>query len=48
VDVRVLPPVETSGWTTETMDAHVAEVRQLFVEELERWPLARPAVAAVR
>ena len=30
VEVDVLPPVETSGWSAETIDEHVASVRRLF------------------
>jgi len=30
VEVDVLPPVDTSGWTAETIEEHVAEVRRLF------------------
>lgn len=38
VDVVVLPPIDTSGWTTETVDQHRDAVRELFVETLENWP----------
>ena len=38
VDVRVLPPVDTRGWARQTIDQHVAEVRQLFVDTLADWP----------
>ena len=34
VAVEVLPPVDTSDWTAETIDTHVAEVRQLFLDTL--------------
>jgi putative phosphoserine phosphatase/1-acylglycerol-3-phosphate O-acyltransferase len=30
VEVDVLRPVETTGWTADTIDEHVAEVRRLF------------------
>ena len=52
VDVCVLPPVDTSGWTRESLDQNVADVRQLFVDTLARWPgepdvrVARRALAA--
>jgi putative phosphoserine phosphatase/1-acylglycerol-3-phosphate O-acyltransferase len=49
VDVRVLPPVETRGWSPATMDAHAAEVRRLFVEALDGWdpfPVPAPTAAA--
>ncbi len=42
VQVRVLPPVSTRGWSAEELDAHVAEVRQMFVETLATWPLLNP------
>lgn len=38
VQVAVLPPVDVSDWTVETMDARIAEVRQQFVDTLEHWP----------
>jgi putative phosphoserine phosphatase/1-acylglycerol-3-phosphate O-acyltransferase len=38
VDVVVLPPVDTSTWTTETVDEHRDSVRQMFVDTLEHWP----------
>lgn len=34
VDVEVLPPVNTSTWTTKTIDAHVREVRNMFARAL--------------
>jgi putative phosphoserine phosphatase/1-acylglycerol-3-phosphate O-acyltransferase len=46
VDVVVLPPVDTSEWTTETIDEHVAEVREMFVRTLADWPGTRKALAA--
>jgi putative phosphoserine phosphatase/1-acylglycerol-3-phosphate O-acyltransferase len=42
VQVRVLPPVSTRGWSAEELDARVAEVRQMFVETLATWPLLNP------
>lgn len=38
VDVVVLPPVDTSEWTTETIDQHRDDVRQMFVDTLASWP----------
>jgi putative phosphoserine phosphatase / 1-acylglycerol-3-phosphate O-acyltransferase len=38
VDVVVLPPVDTSGWRSETVDQHRDEVREMFVQTLENWP----------
>jgi putative phosphoserine phosphatase/1-acylglycerol-3-phosphate O-acyltransferase len=36
VEVDVLPPVDTSDWRRETIDEHVAEVRGMFLRELEQ------------
>jgi len=38
VDIAVLPPVQTGKWSARTIDKHVAEVRQLFLDTLENWP----------
>ena len=46
VDVVVLPPVDTSDWTVETLDEHVAYVREMFVRTLKDWPSAQPALTA--
>jgi lysophosphatidate acyltransferase len=32
--IEVLEPVDTSDWTAETIDAHVAQVRDIFVAHL--------------
>ncbi|MDX1735985.1 MAG: HAD-IB family hydrolase [Halioglobus sp.] len=34
VEVEVLPPVDTSDWSVETLDEHVAQVRNLFLRAL--------------
>jgi putative phosphoserine phosphatase/1-acylglycerol-3-phosphate O-acyltransferase len=34
IKIKVLPPVDTSGWSKQTLDSHVAEVRQMFVDTL--------------
>jgi putative phosphoserine phosphatase/1-acylglycerol-3-phosphate O-acyltransferase len=34
VEVEILPPVETSDWKAETIDKHVASVRDLFLQTL--------------
>ncbi len=39
VEVRVLPPVDTSSWTPETVGEHAEQVRQLFLESLAQWPV---------
>jgi putative phosphoserine phosphatase/1-acylglycerol-3-phosphate O-acyltransferase len=38
VDVAVLDPVPTDDWTVEKLDQHIAEVRQQFVDTLDKWP----------
>ena len=38
VDVVVLEPIPTDTWTKDTLDQHIAEVRQLFVDTLDNWP----------
>jgi putative phosphoserine phosphatase/1-acylglycerol-3-phosphate O-acyltransferase len=34
VRVSVLPPIDTSAWKLETLDAHVAEARERFARAL--------------
>ncbi len=34
VEVDVLPPVDTSEWRRETIEEHVAEIREMFLETL--------------
>jgi putative phosphoserine phosphatase/1-acylglycerol-3-phosphate O-acyltransferase len=50
VDVVVLPPVDTSEFHVETLDEHVKQVRDQFVETLAHWPGSAvaqlPAVSA--
>jgi putative phosphoserine phosphatase/1-acylglycerol-3-phosphate O-acyltransferase len=48
VDIVVLPPVDTSQWSVETIDDHVKEVRDMFVETLADWPAPHPALPAAR
>jgi putative phosphoserine phosphatase/1-acylglycerol-3-phosphate O-acyltransferase len=38
VEVAVLPPVDTSEFRVETLDEHVKQVRDQFVETLAHWP----------
>jgi putative phosphoserine phosphatase/1-acylglycerol-3-phosphate O-acyltransferase len=38
VQVDVLAPIDTSGWSVETIDDHVAEVRQLYLDALGQGP----------
>jgi putative phosphoserine phosphatase / 1-acylglycerol-3-phosphate O-acyltransferase len=37
VEVRVLPPVDTSAWRARTIGDHAAEVRTMFVRTLAEW-----------
>jgi putative phosphoserine phosphatase/1-acylglycerol-3-phosphate O-acyltransferase len=38
VEVRVLDPISTAGWTKADLDAAVAVVHQLYEDTLESWP----------
>jgi putative phosphoserine phosphatase/1-acylglycerol-3-phosphate O-acyltransferase len=38
VDVAVLPPISTEGWTVADLDDRVAAVRQAYLDTLARWP----------
>ncbi len=38
VDVVVHPPIDTSGWSLDTIADHVSEVRGIFLDTLENWP----------
>ncbi|GAA1482127.1 HAD-IB family hydrolase [Gordonia sinesedis] len=39
VEVKVLPPVDTSDWRSETIGEHAEEVRQMFIDTLTDWPV---------
>ncbi|MGV9712585.1 HAD-IB family hydrolase [Gordonia sp. NPDC003424] len=39
VEVKVLPPVDTSGWEADSMGRHAEEVRQMFITALADWPV---------
>ncbi len=41
VQVQVLPPIDTSKWTAETVDEHVAEVRGMYLKALDQEKPAR-------
>jgi putative phosphoserine phosphatase/1-acylglycerol-3-phosphate O-acyltransferase len=34
----VLPPIDTSGWTAETVEEHRDEVWQMYRDVLDDWP----------
>lgn len=38
VDVAVLDPVDTGGWTADDLDQRIAEVRQRVMDTLADWP----------
>ncbi len=38
IEIVVLEPIDTSGWTAETITEHVADVRGQFLETLDDWP----------
>jgi len=38
LDVAVLPPVPTVGWTKNDIDEQVHRVRQMFLDTLANWP----------
>ncbi len=44
VNVEVLPPVETDDWSAETIDEHVATVRNMYLEALGQKKPPRPKV----
>jgi len=46
VKVEVLPPVDTSEWSAETIDAHVAEVRGMYLRALGQDEPTPPRVLA--
>ena len=45
ITIRFLPAIDTSGWNLETIEQHIADVRQAFIDALpvEQRPL--PAAA---
>jgi putative phosphoserine phosphatase/1-acylglycerol-3-phosphate O-acyltransferase len=38
VQVEVLPPVDTSGWSVDSLDRHVSEVRAMYLKALGQVP----------
>jgi putative phosphoserine phosphatase/1-acylglycerol-3-phosphate O-acyltransferase len=38
VDVKVLEPITTEGWTADGLDKRVEQIRERFVHTLEDWP----------
>ena len=48
VKITVLPAVDTSDWTVETIDEHVHQVRDLFLEELDQMQFQPQREAAIK
>lgn len=42
VEIELLPPIETAHWTRESLDAHIEEIRQVYIAALpdDQKPLA--------
>jgi HAD superfamily hydrolase (TIGR01490 family) len=38
VQIAVLPPVDTGGWTAEGLDSHVQRIRGQYLATLANWP----------
>jgi putative phosphoserine phosphatase/1-acylglycerol-3-phosphate O-acyltransferase len=36
VKVEVLPPIDTSKWSVSTIDTHVSDVRNIYLEALDQ------------
>jgi putative phosphoserine phosphatase/1-acylglycerol-3-phosphate O-acyltransferase len=48
IEVVVLDPIDTSDWSVDTIDEHVADVRGRFLDTLEDWPSDRRHLEPVR
>jgi putative phosphoserine phosphatase/1-acylglycerol-3-phosphate O-acyltransferase len=48
VHVDVLPPVSTDGWSAETIDKHVAEVRGQYLRRLGQTSEEKVQLASVK
>ena len=44
VDIVVYPPISLDDWTLDDLPERIAEVRQLYVDTLENWPLGKVPV----
>ncbi|MCB0914182.1 MAG: HAD-IB family hydrolase [Actinobacteria bacterium] len=38
LDVKVLDPIDTSDWDVKDLDAHVEQVRSLYIDAMASWP----------
>jgi len=36
IDVVVLPPIATTGWTRENLPEHIAEIERMYAETISR------------
>ena len=36
VNVEVLPPIDTGSWTVESLDRHIAEIRDMYLTALDQ------------
>ena len=41
VDIVVYPPISLDDWTLDDLPERIAEVRQLYVDTLENWPVGK-------
>jgi putative phosphoserine phosphatase/1-acylglycerol-3-phosphate O-acyltransferase len=41
VDIVVYPPISLDDWTLDDLVDRIAEVRQLYVDTLENWPIGK-------
>jgi putative phosphoserine phosphatase/1-acylglycerol-3-phosphate O-acyltransferase len=39
IDVVVHPPIPTFDWTNDELEKRIAEVRDLYVDTLDEWPV---------
>ena len=47
VDIVVYPPLSVADWTLDDLEDRIAEVRQLFIDTLENWPVGEVPKAAL-
>jgi len=47
VDIVVYPPISLDDWTLDDLPERIAEVRQLYVDTLENWPLGKVPVMSL-
>jgi putative phosphoserine phosphatase/1-acylglycerol-3-phosphate O-acyltransferase len=47
VDVVVYPPISLADWTLDDLPERIAEVRELFVDTLNEWPVGKVPEAAL-